>query len=139
VSLLLNAQNVAFSSIDFSGTGTLTFFQAITHFVISHQRLFASFCSAVLGFTNSANFCHHLNAHAKARFHHAPIATLCGVISHLLPISYFAHAIAHSVANWAGRASFHNDFTAQTLFGHIRLVQSSTPVRQIVAHTDLGL
>lgn len=120
------------------GTGTFTFFPATIHFVVSARSALTSFCSAVFGINACATFCHHLNAHATHKLSHAPTHTEVGVISHLLAISYFAHANPHSIAIFVGVASFQSFCIAHTLLGHTRLAHISTHVRPRLAHTVVG-
>lgn len=79
-----------------------------------------------------------LKAQATHRLSPAPTQTEVGVISPLLAISYLAHAIAHSVAIFAGIASFPRLCIADTLFGHTRLAHISVHVRPRLAQTVVG-
>jgi uncharacterized membrane protein YjgN (DUF898 family) len=86
----------------------------------------------------SVTFQAHLNTHASQRFTHAHTSGDVAVTSHLLAISYFAHANPHSIAIFVGVASFQSFCIAHTLLGHTKLAHISTHVRPIVAQAVVG-
>lgn len=120
------------------GSCIFTVFHCTIHFTVFPHTDSSIFSSAVFGVNTLAIFCPHLNAHAIQRFHHAQSSTDSGVTFHWLAISNFAHASPHSIAIFAGVASFHNLRITQTLFGQTKALPISVTVSHNFALVVFG-